>query len=266
MTKHATEILAQYEAVDRMLVRAGWPATSPWWMREIRRFYTSGRRRWAVRAGRRGGKSSTLCRVAYVEARWGLHKIPPGDRGWVMFISKDRDEAAQRLHTIDEIARVVGDVLDVKGDERTFRDRRTGFKVYTASIAGVSGPTSIMVIGDEVSKWRDADTGSNPSKEVIASAMPTIATMPEGRAVWSSSPLGLADSHAKMISAGDNKSQVVSIGATWECNPMISRNDTRVLEPDERIWAREYAAIPQAGALGCFDVEDIEAAFEPRGD
>jgi hypothetical protein len=264
MTPHATEILTRYAALDRVLVRAGFPPTSPWWWKQIRRFYSSGRRRWVVRAGRRAGKSSTLCRMAYVEARWGKHRVPPGDTGFVMFISKDRDEASQRLRTIDAIAKAVGDQLEVRGDERLFPGRRTGCKVYTASIAGVSGPTAIMVVGDEVALWRDSETGANPAAQVISSASPTMASQREARSVWSSSAQGNDDAHARMFDAGDTAAQLTAFAETWTANPTISEADTHELEPDLRVWARHYAAQPQAGVLGCFSKEDVDRAFLPR--
>ena len=55
-------------------------------------------------------------------------------------------------------------------------DRPIAFKVYTASIAWVSGFTCIRAIADEAAKWRDADTGANPAREVLASLRPTMAT------------------------------------------------------------------------------------------
>ena len=61
-------LLARFDALDRALVAAGFPPTSPWWRRELERFLRSGRRRWVIRAGRRAGKSSTLCRLAVAVA------------------------------------------------------------------------------------------------------------------------------------------------------------------------------------------------------
>src|SRR5690606_27630632 len=37
ITPHAAEILARFEAIDRLLQTRGFPATSPWWHRTIRR-------------------------------------------------------------------------------------------------------------------------------------------------------------------------------------------------------------------------------------
>jgi len=101
-------LLAALDRIDAGLVAAGFPATSPWWRRELRRFLTSGRRRWAVRAGRRAGKSSTLCRLAVAVALAGEWSVPPGDVAVVAFVSVDRNEAAGRLRTIRAILDALG--------------------------------------------------------------------------------------------------------------------------------------------------------------
>ena len=74
-----TEFLARYDALDATLVLAGFPPTSPWWRSRIARFLTSGRSRWVLRVGRRGGKSSTLSRLLVAWMLWGPWTIPPGD-------------------------------------------------------------------------------------------------------------------------------------------------------------------------------------------
>lgn len=100
----ASAFLARYDALDAALVARGFPATSPWWRKQIERFVRSGRRRWVIRAGRRAGKSSTLCRLAVAWALWGTWQVPPGDTAVIPFVSVDRSEAAARLKTIAEFS------------------------------------------------------------------------------------------------------------------------------------------------------------------
>jgi hypothetical protein len=258
---YAREMLAKYEALDTVLVAKGFPSTSPWWLKQVRRYFESDCRQVVFRVGRRGGKSSTLCRIAVLEALFGAHVVPPGDVGVVAFISVSRDEASQRLRTV----RAILDALAVKyrpidgGLELT--GERVVFKVYTTSVAGVSGPTFICVIGDEVSKWRDLETGANPAREVLASVRPGMATQPRAKIVLSSSPLGRDDAHAAAFDQGDTAFQFVAFAETWVANPTLSEADTHELEPDVRLWSREYAAQPQAGALAAFDTDAVQRAF-----
>src|SRR5439155_20613468 len=65
------EFLRRFDEMDARLVRLGFHATSPWWRAELERFLRSGRHRWVLRVGRRGGKSSFLCRLAIAWALWG---------------------------------------------------------------------------------------------------------------------------------------------------------------------------------------------------
>lgn len=246
---HADVILARYDEVDRKLVAAGFPATSPWWRATFERWYRSGKRQVVVRAGRRAGKSSSLSRLGVVEALYGKHRIPPGDTGVVAVISTRREEAAERIATIKAILDALGVGYRPWGEFGVkLVGRRLGFRVYTASIAGVSGFTGIFVICDEVSKWKDNDTGANPATEVLASVRPTMTTQPEARIVLSSSPMGMLDAHYDAFAEGETELQITAYAPTWEANPTVTEEATRVLEPDESKWLREYKAVPQAEA------------------
>jgi hypothetical protein len=246
MTSHAEKILKHFAALNRALVAKGFPAISPWWHDTITRFYRSGKRQLVGRVGRRGGKSSSLCRLGVTEALYGEHRIPPGDMGIVAIISARRSDALERLRTIKAIL----DAIDVRyierGDSVELVSRRIAFTVYTASISGVSGFTGIFILCDEVAKWKDSDTGANPATVVIASVRPTIATQPNARIFLSSSPMGLLDAHADAFALGETPLQFITHAETWMANPSITEEQTHELEPDPIVWAREYAAIPQA--------------------
>src|SRR4051812_16685676 len=97
----ASAFLRFFDVQDEGLVAASFPPVSPWWRQQIERFFRSGRRQLVLRVGRRGGKSSTLCRVAVAWALFGAFSVPPGDIGIVAFVSVSRDESAQRLRTIE---------------------------------------------------------------------------------------------------------------------------------------------------------------------
>jgi hypothetical protein len=254
--------MKDFEALDRALVAKGFPPSSPWWRRTLARFYESDRRQLVLRVGRRGGKSSTLARVAVVEALSGQHRIPPGDVGYVAFLSTTREEAGQRLRTI----RAILDALNVRYRSAgeaclEFLERPIGFRVLTATIGGVSGFTCIAAIADEVAKWRDAETGMNPATEVLASLRPTLATQPRARIFLSSSPFGREDAHANAFDEGDTAFQLTAHAETWVANPSVSEATTRGLEPDERVWRREYAAIPSATTGAAFDADLVDRAL-----
>jgi len=241
-------LLEHYERIDAELVKAGWPATSPWWRQQVERYFTSTVTQVVFRVGRRGGKSSTLCRIAVVEALHGKHAVPPGDTGFVAFVSVSRDEAAERLRTISDILDVLKVDHHPRGASRIdLLHKPIAFRVFAASVGGVSGFTCICLICDEVAKWKDMTTGVNPATEVLASARPTLATMPNAKILLSSSPLGELDAHAAAYSEGDSDFQFVAWAPTWIAHPALTEEETRKREPNELRWRREYGAIPLEG-------------------
>ncbi len=142
---YAAEMNARFDALERALVAKGFPATSPWWREKgVRRHFDHGGRQVVLRVGRRGGKSSTLCRIGVVEALYGRHVVPPGDLGVVAIISVNRDEASQRLRTIKAILDAIGVAYRPIDGGIELEGRSVGFKVYTASVSGVSGFTAIL--------------------------------------------------------------------------------------------------------------------------
>lgn len=270
---NAEVFLARLWALDAQLAARGFHPMSLWWRDQIARFIralAAGRartaavlmRRWVIRAGRRSGKSSTLCRVAVAWAKWGPWSVPAGDIAVVAFLSISRDEAGARMRTIGAILDVLGERYESRADEIAIAGARPVlFKVYAPTIRAV-GFTGIMVVGDELARWESRETAANPAREVIGSLMPTMATQPFAFAVLCSSPWGADDYHAECFEAGDSDAQRVSFAPTWIANPSITEADTHALEPDPRVWSREYAAEPGDTLSAAFDAADIAAAFD----
>lgn len=259
------DLFAAYKELDASLVAAGFEPTSPWWLEQLQNAFTRHQRRqlrrWIIRAGRRGGKSSTLCRLAVLVALFGAWSVPPGDTAVIAIVSVKTDEAAARLRTIKTILTALGLRFDERGTELELRgERPVLFKVFPCNVDSV-GFTSVLVIGDEVARWESRDTGANPAQEVIGSLAPTMATQPTAFMVLSSSPWSTDDFHAKCFDQGDTATQMVSHAPTWTANPTITEAETHELEPDERVWSREYAAVPGATVSAAFDPVDVSKCF-----
>jgi hypothetical protein len=274
-------MLPGLERIETELTAAGWPALSPWWLATLRRVALArgdGLRTCVVRAGRRGGKSTTMCRVVVGEALFGEWVVPPGDVAVVGIVSLDRREAAGRLRTIEEILKVLGfrKVRELsenvearakqyckRGSELEIEVRGTPvlFRVHTATIAGVVGFTAIAVLCDEVARWLDKDAGTNPAEEVLASLKPCMATVPTALMWLISSPWSTLDAHHDAFERGNKRTQVVASAPTWVCNPTLTEQACVDLEPDEETRAREYGAIPMSSdASNIFDASEIDAA------
>src|SRR5690349_11903298 len=65
--------LAHFYAQEDRLLAKGFHRIPPWWRQELERFVRSGHRRWVVRSGRRGGKSTMLCRLSAAIVTFGAY-------------------------------------------------------------------------------------------------------------------------------------------------------------------------------------------------
>jgi hypothetical protein len=166
-----------------------------------------------------------------------------------------RGEALQRLRNITVVLRALGVPFTPRGEsiEVTGAGLPFVFQVRTASAHTEVGPTIALLWCDEVSRWRDDATGVNPASEVLAALKPALATIRDARIFLISSPLSTSDFHAKEYARGESDGdQCVDCFATWEANDLLTEEDTRQLERDPRVWAREYAATPQASISAAF--------------
>lgn len=255
-------------ALDAALVAERFPAFSPFWRRDTERWFRSlaqspGRlRQWVVRAGRRAGKSITWCKIAVAWAVYGAWSVPGGDIGVVALISVNRAESSSRLRTIATILRVLGIAFEQRADEIELSVRPVLFKTFACTTDAV-GFTAILIIGDEVARWESRDSAANPAAEVFGTLMPSLATQPFGFAVLSSSPWGPDDFHAEAFARGNTEHQLVSAATTWQANPTLTEADTHALEPNDRVWSREYGNIPGQTISAALPAEFIARAIRP---
>jgi hypothetical protein len=88
-----------------------------------------------------------------------------------------------------------------------------------------------------------------------------MATQPEARIILSSSPYATLDAHYDAFERGDDDFQVVAHAPTWVANPTITEDATRLLERDEAVWKREYAALPQSELeSSLFTLDELKSA------
>lgn len=248
---------------EETLIAKGFPPISPKWRQALKAFYRDGKLRLVIRAGRRAGKSTTLCRVAVAEGVYGDHKVPPGDIGVFVFVSVKQDEARERLRTIREILDALGIPYSSRANEIQLRDKAVIFRVYPANFRTIVGMTCIGFVADECSRWRDDDFGANPAGEVLASLRPAMATMPNAHEFLSSSPWAQSDAHYEHFEMGNTTSQMVVHGTSWDFNPTLTPERCKDLAGhDEPTFRREYEAIPMTNdATQFFDGAAIEIAM-----
>lgn len=258
MANDGKRVFSALIAVNQALRTKGFPATSPWWEETLRDFLHADTRQLVVRAGRRSGKSTNAADLAVAVALFGEWSIPPGEVCTIAIISTNKDEASQRLTGIKARLDALGQAHHVIPNGIQLVGRPCAIKVFAATISGVSGFTSCLVICDEVAKWKDTDTGVNPASDVLASVRPTLATQSNGRILLLSSPLGRLDAHYDAFEEGNSDFQRVASGTTWECNPTLTETDCKKLEPSKTLFDREYRALPSDSITNALDLDQYD--------
>jgi hypothetical protein len=258
MPTDGRKLLAGYQAMDRALVAAGRHPTSEAWMESLADFWLSGATRGVWRAGRQSGKSTTCANVIAATALFGEHVVAPGSRLAFPFISVRKDESQERIYNLADTFRRLGEPYKQVGTTIELLRRPHVFATLACSMRTSVGGTAGGLVEDEVSRWWSDDANANPAHEVDAALTPFGATQPNFRIYTVSSPLGLDDFHAQLFARGNTPDQRVYEGPSWHWNPTVTEARTHALQPDERIWRREFAAQPQADVLSAFDVEAFD--------
>ena len=220
-----------------------------------------------IRKGRRVGASTIIAPriiVSWIRVVLPRLDLPPGEIVVVGLVSVRRGEAANRIAQIAAVMTACNMPHRAKGDEIEMVGAPIRVRVLTKNWRSAVGENIGLLWCDEVSRWESEDSSANPASEVIGSLKPTLATlqtMGYALMVLSSSPWSEDDYHAKQYDRGDTEDQCTAFLPTWEGNPTLSEKQTHLLEPDERVWAREYAAIPGNVLSQALDQDDVNAAF-----
>ncbi len=257
---------ADLEKLDARLARKGHHPLTPWWREQLRAFYQGGARTLVARVGRGGTKSTTTVKVALGEVLFGAWQVPPGEVHWWAHVAENVTEAASRLRLFTSYCDALGIKYDATTDTAILRNSPLGYRVLPARIGGVSGFRCVGFTADEAAKWKAGDSTANPAREVVASLKAMTVTHAAAKSLVVSSPFGTDDYHAELVTAGTSATTMVCCAATWVANPMVTEQQTRDLEPDPRIWSREYEAIPSTSAGATLDPEQVRACFRPRPD
>ncbi len=220
-------ILGYLLRIDATLSEKGFATMPPWWRWTFERFYASGKRWLAVRAGRGSGKSTMLqCRPCVTECLFGDHSwLGPGEFGCWPLMSTDMAEANSKVGVIVAVLESLGveyakTSLALGRTQIKFQDasgKSIEVRVYPATVAAASGPTLVGFGGDEEAKWRnDSATGTSGAKEVLAAIGPAFRTREGTHGYRSSSAYVEHGTHYDDIERGDTRNRhVARIGAPF---------------------------------------------------
>lgn len=259
-----TATLETFMQLDERRARGGRHPSTPFWIEQAGRIYSHPTANMFVaEVGRGGIKSGFGTAVAENEVLFGDFDVPPGEVHYWVDISENKREAKQRLRQYEHDLQAFGIPFERRDDEIILPELRRGFLVRAADTGRVAGFRAIGGRVDECAKLRNKDGSRLEVGEVVTSLMAMMVTHVRHRpkCLLLSAPMGIDGYHAERVQAGNTEDQIVINAPTWVANPSISETDTHRLEPDVRKWSREYAAIPQAGAMAAFDSDAVFKAF-----
>jgi hypothetical protein len=232
----------------RLSSLGGWRAMSPWWLDTVARLYAAEPHIAIGRVGRRGGKSSTWCRVAVAEATAGTWEIPPDDVGIYTIMSADKDQAKARVASCVAICHALEIKHEATAFEVRFPEHQTAIQVKAANVKGAVSSTCIGALLDEMALWQD-DRGANPAGTILDMLMPSFATQPGAFPMLLSAPWTTRDPHAVEYDR-EGEGRFTVHGPTWLANPSLTEAMCRKRARNEAEFMRQYAAMPLDAAGG----------------
>jgi hypothetical protein len=254
--------LRQLLSLNGQLVARSHHGLSPRFVQELTRWVLSGCRAWVCRKGRRGGGTTTAILFLVAFALFGKWKVARGDTPVIVVMSHSLAAGRDVLRRISMMLTDLGVDHEATADKIAIPSRGIEFRNYAPNLVSFLGITAVAIFLDELAHWRDSDSGANPSREILARLLPTMATVPEARLLLVSSPAGLDDVHAEKVTQGDTSEQCVSIVPSWEGNPTLTEEGCRRDATDETAFLREYAAQPQeTKTLKPFDRAEVDHAL-----
>jgi hypothetical protein len=142
--------------------------------------------------GRRSGKSLMLALTAAHLAAlvdWSQY-LSPGERGTVMIVAADRRQARTIFRYLKSLFRqtILAELIQRETADTLDLSNGITIEILTASFRTVRGYSLVACLADEISFWRNDETGANPDKEILAAIRPAMATIPGSRLLVASSP------------------------------------------------------------------------------
>jgi hypothetical protein len=216
--------------------------------------------------GRGGGKDSIAAALAvYIAVTSDFSRLRPGEKGCVLCLATDRDQAGIAFGYIKGlfeevpmlaamVERITADTIDLNNGAQII--------VATNSFRAVRGRTICCVIMDEVCFWR-SDDYADPDVEVDAAVGPGLARFPGSLKVLISSTYrraGLAFGKWKASFGKDDDDTLVILGTTRQFNAGFPQKDIdRDIARDPDRYRAEYLSEWRDDLRAYIDREAIEA-------
>lgn len=184
---------------------------------------------WAI-CGRRSGKTEIGAVTGVFLATFRDYRpyLAPGETAVLPIICPDRRQAVVMLSYVKALlkgSRLLEEMVSRELAESVELKNGVTIAVMTASYRATRGFTMVSCILDEAAFLRD-ESGANPDKEIIAAALPAMATIPGALLLGISSPYakrGALYERFQNYYGVTGSPVLVWRGSTHEMNPTISR-------------------------------------------
>lgn len=223
--------------------------------------------------GRRGGKSANAAlRAVYecaIRTSWREH-LAPGQVAIFPVISVDRQSSQEVFRYISGILHstpLLRGMVESEAKEEIALKNRSVIQVRVASFRSVRGPSYIGAVLDELAFFRDQETSSNPTSEIVAALTPGI--LPGGLLLGISSVFARQGYLWQMSERHFGREGDVLFwrAPTLTMNPSFSKEKiARERAKDAARAASEYDSEWREDLMGLYSTEGVDAAMAPRGD
>jgi hypothetical protein len=220
--------------------------------------------------GRGGGKDSIASALAvYIASTSDFSHLRPGERGTVMCLATDRDQAGIAFNYVrallEETPLLRPLIKRVDGDRIALRNGAE-IIVVTNNVRSPRGRTIACAIYDEAAHWRGEDF-SSPDTEVDNAVTPGLMRFPGSLKIVISSVHRrsglLHDKYAKHFGQDDDATLVV-LGTARQFNPTLDQSEIdRQIALDPEKAGAEYLSLWRDDLTSFIDRQLVEAAIEP---
>lgn len=220
--------------------------------------------------GRRGGKSFISALIAVYLAvfkNWGT-RLGPGEKGYIMCLANDKQQAGVVLNYIKEILRLPilkGYVINETKEEIELSNNII-IAVHQCSYRSLRGYAILTAICDELAFWR-AEFSANPAKEVLTALRPSLGNIED------SLLLGISTGYSKSGPlweafrdryGQEDKEVLVWRAGTLDMNPCyMKKTIDKALKEDFPAARAEYFGEFREDLETFLNTEAIEACIIP---
>jgi hypothetical protein len=200
--------------------------------------------------GRGGGKDAIASAVmTYLAVVSDFSRLRPGERGTIMLIANDKDQASIALNYIRgyfERVPLLASLVDKSKDDYIDLKNGATITVVTNNYRSPRGRTIVAAGYDECAFYRSEES-SNPDFEVDAAIAPGLARWPGSMKILISSAYrrtGLLYERWKTAFGQDNPDTLAVLGTSLQFNPTLDPSIIgRELEKDKERAQAEYCSI-----------------------